>query len=234
MAGYLDFIESFNRIEKYLKKYTKSDDTASFNDLLYRSSKHPMVQIYIDELHLFRKLRNIIIHQTDNFSQLIATPSDEAIERIQFIEKEISDPTNIEVFKKDVTVFSSSDSLQTVLKISGEKGITKFPIYEGDKFIGLATSRAVVKWLQKHIEQDKIELNGQLKDLLSFEKETLYKFVSCKQSIYEVWDLFTKSQQKLDVLIMTENGSKDETILAVITYDDLLKYLYTNEQYVLN
>ena len=61
--GYLEFIESFNHIHKYLKKYTDSDDNVSFSDLLYKAKAHPMIHLYLDELHLFRKLRNIIVHQ---------------------------------------------------------------------------------------------------------------------------------------------------------------------------
>ena len=41
--GYLVFIESFNHIHKYLKKYTDSDDNVSFSDLLYKAKAHPMI-----------------------------------------------------------------------------------------------------------------------------------------------------------------------------------------------
>ena len=87
--GYLVFIESFNHIHKYLKKYTDSDDNVSFSDLLYKAKAHPMIHLYLDELHLFRKLRNIIVHQTDDFERLVATPSDEVVERIKFIEQQL-------------------------------------------------------------------------------------------------------------------------------------------------
>ena len=99
--GYLVFIESFNHIHKYLKKYTDSDDNVSFSDLLYKSKAHPMIHLYLDELHLFRKLRNIIVHQTDDFEQLIATPSDEVVERIKFIEQQLVDPSTVGVFKAE-------------------------------------------------------------------------------------------------------------------------------------
>ena len=100
--GYLEFIESFNHIHKYLKKFTHSDDNVSFSDLLSKAKSHPMIHQYLDELHLFRKLRNIIIHQTDDFEQLIARPSDEVVERIKFIEKQLVDPATVGVFKAEV------------------------------------------------------------------------------------------------------------------------------------
>ncbi len=234
MANYLDFIESFNRLEQYLKKYTKSDETESFNDILFKSSNHPMVKLYFDDLHLFRKLRNIIIHHTQDFDQLIATPSDEIIERIKFVEKEITDPTDIAVFAKEVTVFEADQSLEAVLKISGEKGITKFPLYEQGTFIGLITSRAVVSWLQQHVKSGSIELTAQLKDLMSLEKDYRYQLVPSTLSIYDAWHLFRENKERLDALIVTKNGEATEKIDAVITYTDLLKFMYNQKQYVFN
>ena len=42
------------------------------------------------------------------------------------------------------------------------------------------------------------------------------------------------SPKKLDALLLTSTGDKSGEIEAVITYDDLLKYIYTNDQYVFN
>ena len=120
--GYLEFIESFNHIHKYLKKYTDSDDNVSFSDLLYKAKAHPMIHLYLDELHLFRKLRNIIVHQTDDFEQLIATPSDEVVERIKFIEQQLVDPSTVGVFKAEVIKFNATDSIEDVLNEINAKG----------------------------------------------------------------------------------------------------------------
>ncbi len=233
-AGYLEFIESFNHIHKYLKKYTDSDDNVSFSDLLYKAKGHPMIHLYLDDLHLFRKLRNIIVHQTDDFEQLIAYPSDEVVERIKFIEQQLVDPSTVSVFKVEVVKFNATDSITEVLKLSGEKEILKLPIYENDKFVGLVTSRAIAKWLQKHIENNTIELSGSVKDLLDYEKKSQYEFVAQSMTVYDAWHLFQSSPKKLDALLLTESGRQEDQIEAVITYDDVLKYIYTHDQYVFN
>lgn len=233
-AGYLEFIESFNHIHKYLKKYTDSDDNVSFSDLLYKAKGHPMIHLYLDDLHLFRKLRNIIGHQTDDFEQLIAYPSDEVVERIKFIEQQLVDPSTVSVFKAEVVKFNATDSITEVLKLSGEKEILKLPIYENDKFVGLVTSRAIAKWLQKHIENNTIELSGSVKDLLDYEKKSQYEFVAQSMTVYDAWHLFQSSPKKLDALLLTESGRQEDQIEAVITYDDVLRYIYTHDQYVFN
>ncbi|MDO5793354.1 MAG: CBS domain-containing protein [Turicibacter sp.] len=233
-AGYLEFIESFNHIHKYLKKYTDSDDNVSFSDLLYKAKGHPMIHLYLDDLHLFRKLRNIIVHQTDDFEQLIAYPSDEVVERIKFIEQQLVDPSTVSVFKAEVVKFNATDSITEVLKLSGEKEILKLPIYENDKFVGLVTSRAIAKWLQKHIENNTIELSGSVKDLLDYEKKSQYEFVAQSMTVYDAWHLFQSSPKKLDALLLTESGRQEDQIEAVITYDDVLRYIYTHDQYVFN
>ena len=206
----------------------------SFSDLLYKAKAHHMIHLYLDELHLFRKLRNIIVHQTDDFEQLIATPSDEVVERIKFIEQQLVDPSTVGVFKAEVIKFNATDSIEDVLKLSGEKEILKLPIYENNKFIGLVTSRAIAKWLQKHIQNNTIELSGTVKDLLDFEKKSQYEFIASSMTVYEAWHLFQASPKKLDALLLTESGRQEDVIEAVITYDDLLKYIYTHDQYVFN
>ena len=232
--GYLEFIESFNHIHKYLKKYTNSDDNVSFSDLLNKAHHHPMINHYLDELHLFRKLRNIIVHQTDDFEHVIAIPSDETVERMKFIEQQLIDPATVDVFKGDVIKFQANDQLKNVLKVSSEKGFLKFPIYQGETFMGLVTSRAIAKWLQAHIENNAIDLDGTMEELLEYEKKAQYQFIELTLTVYEAWNLFQTSPKRLDALLLTEQGDEKEMIQAVITYDDLLKYMYTHNQYVFN
>ena len=205
-AGYLEFIESFNHIHKYLKKYTDSDDNVSFSDLLYKAKGHPMIHLYLDDLHLFRKLRNIIVHQTDDFEQLIAYPSDEVVERIKFIEQQLVDPSTVSVFKAEVVKFNATDSITEVLKLSGEKEILKLPIYENDKFVGLVTSRAIAKWLQKHIENNTIELSGSVKDLLDYEKNHSTSLLLNRSTVYDAWHLFQSSPKKAGCFIVNRSG----------------------------
>ena len=231
-AGYLKFIESFNRIHKYLQKYTNSDDNVSFSDLLYRSKNHPMLSLYLDELHVFRKLRNIIVHQTDDFEQVIATPSEEVVLRIKFIEQQLIDPVKLDVFKGDVVRFDVNGNLKDALKISKEKEFLKFPLYDGDKFVGLVTSRAIAKWLQKEAKEDAITLDEKMKDLLIYERDGHYQFINMNTTVYEAWYLYRTSDKKIEALFVTESGKNDEEILAIITNDDLIKYLYSNNLYV--
>ena len=47
-------------------------------------------------------------------------------------------------------------------------------------------------------------------------------------TVYGAWNLFQSSPNKLDALLLTESGRPDDRIEAVITYDDVLKYIYTH------
>jgi len=231
-ANYLQFIEAFNKIHKYLHKYTNSDDNVSFSDLLYRSKKHPMLALYLDELHVFRKLRNIIVHQTDDFEKIIAMPSEETVARIQFIESQLLDPTKVGVFQGEVSKFQMGDSIKKALTASSDKGFLKFPIYEGGQFAGLVTSRGIAKWLQKEAHQDVITMDEKMKELLPYEKEGKYQFINRDTTIYEAWDLFKNSTSVIAALLVTEQGKASETIEAIITHQDLVHYLYTHNLYV--
>ena len=73
-----------------------------------------------------------------------------------------------------------------------------------------------------------------MKDLLEYEKKSQYEFIAQSMTVYGAWNLFQSSPNKLDALLLTESGRPDDRIEAVITYDDVLKYIYTHDQYVFN
>ena len=231
-AGYLQFIESFNHIHKYLQRYTEADDNISFSDLLFRSKKHPVLNLYLDELHVYRKLRNIIIHQTDDFEQIIALPSDKTVKRIQFIQEQLVDPQKLDVFKGDVIRFDAKESLKEALNISAEKEFLKFPLYEDNQFVGLVTSHSLGKWLQKKAQQDQLVLDDKMEELLVYERKGRYHFISIEASIYEAWYLYRSTDTKIEAFLVTATGKESEEIEAIITGEDLIQYLYTNDLYV--
>jgi len=231
-ANYLQFIEAFNKIHKYLMKYTASDDNVSFSDLLYRSKKHPMLGLYLDELHVYRKLRNIIVHQTDDFEKIIAMPSEETVNRIKFIESQLIDPLKVDVFKGDVQNFQADESIKKALAVSSEKGFLKFPVYEGEKFTGLITSKGIAKWLQKEASSGEVTMDESMKDLLPYEKSGKYQFISLDTSVYEAWDMFKHSTDLIVALLVTKTGKDTEKIEGIITLNDLIQYLYTHNLYV--
>lgn len=231
-TNYLEFIETFNRVHKYLIKYTRSEDNVSFSDLLYKSKPHPMISLYLDELHIFRKLRNIIVHQTEDFEKVIATPSEETVKRIKYIESQLVDPATMSAFKGDIHRFEAGDRLKDALLTSTDKGFLKFPTYEGQKFAGLVTSRAIAKWLQQESSQDVITLDEKMSDLLPLEGGSHYEFVSLDLSVYEAWERFKTSEKRLGALLATKTGREDETIEAIVTHEELITYIYSNNLYV--
>ena len=77
-------------------------------------------------------------------------------------------------------------------------------------------------------------LNCKVGDLLEYEKKSQYQFVASSMTVYQAWHLFQSSPTKLDALLLTESGRQEDRVEAIITYDDLLKYIYTHDQYVFN
>jgi predicted nucleotidyltransferase len=69
-----------------------------------------------------------------------------------------------------------------------------------------------------------------ISDIMKYEKDHPVDFVAKSTNIFDVETIFEKShkvKKKLEAVIITENGKKDETPLGIITPWDLIEIDYT-------
>ena len=70
--------------------------------------------------------------------------------------------------------------------------------------------------------------------MLASVEEYRFKFIDMNVTIYEACRLFTENQSRIDALILTQTGKRTEKIEAVITYNDILKFMYENKHYIVD
>lgn len=220
-----DFLRYFGEIEKELGKITGLDNGrhfAFYEKVEEASKKLPVIRRFETELKTFGDLRNLLSH---NNASDIAVPSVKTVKRIETIWRNIAHPvTSMEMAHKDVVTLRDTDLLVDVLAAVDEKEFTHFPVYRGKEFLGLLTDNGITFWLARHRKHNSLTLDDvQIKDILDKdEKRQNYRFVSRKQSIFEVDDYF--GDPLMEALFVTENGKKSETILGIITGWDVLSH----------
>jgi len=225
------FLVAFNSIEMAIKEYSNGDYHVPFSRLIQIARvKNGVVNKFYDDLKEFNELRNAIVHNSIDVNHAIAEPHDDVVEKIEYIEREIKQPKRvIPLFQKKVLTFQSSDSLMEMLKAIKRYAYSKFPIYEEQTFIGLLTKKGIVNWMARHVEElDSISFSRIIiKDVLCHEnKNDNYQFIDRLMTIYDVKETFKnpleKKSPRIDALLITEHGKKDESLLGMITPWDLI------------
>ncbi|MFS0671802.1 CBS domain-containing protein [Ornithinibacillus sp. 179-J 7C1 HS] len=219
------FITAFNRIDKALDSELESNKGIGFSKAVRILTKYnPVIRRYKDDLLEFAELRNAIVHNRIDIVQVIAEPHDSIVEQIERIEQEITKPKLvIPQFEKQVHSFEINDSLSSLLDAVEEKGYSKFPVYDGENFKGLVTENGITKWLSENKEASTKEIL--LHEILPYQKENNHEFINKTASIYEAVELFKENIGKgnrLDALLITNNGEKNEKLLGIITAWDIM------------
>ncbi|WP_153730490.1 CBS domain-containing protein [Sporosarcina obsidiansis] len=223
------FIVAYNRIDKALVKITDMPNHLSFSRRIDKAkAKNALIRRYEDELREFGSLRNAIVHNRTGLNFAIAEPHDVIVELIEMIEKELSHPLTVkDLFKRKVHTLQAKESLATGLKLVREKKFNQLPIYQKGRFIGLITANGIMNWLADQNTENISREIPTLFDVYNHEKrKNTYRFVKSSVSVYEAEEFFKRSilnGKRLEALLITENGGKDEKLIGIITPLDLLK-----------
>lgn len=224
------FLIAFNKIEKIMKGMVDQNGHISFFKAIELSKKeHAAIRKYEDELREFGDLRNAIVHHRTEVEYVIAEPHTEIVELIEHIEKLLSKPVTVGTsFAREVHTFQSNDTLSEVLRKVRDKKFKHIPIYEKDEFMGLLTASGIMRWLAATVEEETISREiTTMDDMLKYERNgNTYRFIASNTSVYEAEEIFKNSVlsgHKLEALLITRNGRKDETLTGIITPIDLIQ-----------
>ncbi|GKV66111.1 hypothetical protein NCCP2331_22640 [Sporosarcina sp. NCCP-2331] len=223
------FIVAYNRIDKILAKMTDLPPHFSFSRRVDKAKdKNALISHYEEELREFGSLRNAIVHNKTGLDYAIAEPHDIIVEMIESIEEKLSNPQTVkDLFQGKVHTLQANESLATGLKLIREKKFNQLPIYHKKRFIGLITANGIMNWLADQNKDDISREIPTLFDVYNHEKrKNTYRFIKSTLSVYEAEEYYKRSILKgnrLEALLITEQGGKDEKLIGIVTPLDLLK-----------
>lgn len=230
MADIDSFEKDYNDIKNYLIKLTNSNSNTKFHELRRKAKNNPVIKRYDDELDNINKLRNVIVHGKSKKIPRIAEPTENGVMLINEIASSLLNPPKIiPLFQKKLYILQPNAPISDALKIMFEKSFSQIPLYNNDNFVGLLTTNTIVRWLGACVQDSLYNLKNTIINSI-FEKYTEdknnYSFFKGSNSIYKVIEEFQKfesSGKKLDAILITENGSKKEKPLGIITVWDLVE-----------
>jgi predicted transcriptional regulator len=197
-------------------------------------NRNQIIETYKKDLEQYARLRNAIVHEKVEIGFYIIEPNAKVVSHIEKIANVFSRPNYaLSIATKNVVFFDYTDSILKVTTAIKQHGYSKFPIYKNKKCVGLLTASSIVKWMSQNMESCLVNLSDiQVSDIMSYEKEYPIEIVPKDINIFEVENLFEKAhkkKQKIEGVIITENGKSDEAPLGMITAWDLIQIDYTVE-----
>lgn len=222
-----EFISEFNKLHDVLKERAKKDD--DFFSLLKRLEKDPLVSRYKDELHIARKLRNLLVHEKGTVAYDIATPSKFLVEQLKFVRQQIMQPATAgEHFSREVFSFNIENSLERLLYFIQEKHLYQFPIFDEEGLAGVISHNGITNWLANEFSKNSIDFNEvQIKDIVADEDSYYhYEVIKSTTSLFDVEAMFSSNMfvgrsQYVILIADSEEITKWKDLKGIITPWDL-------------
>lgn len=224
------FLAAFNDMEDHFRRILHADDHVDFGELARRySDRAHLLPEQRQALSAFAGLRNAISHGRYHSGKPIAEPVPDVVEDIERLRDLIkSPPSAVGVMgSMKVASLSPSDPITVALEFVRDFDFSQFPVYDGDRFVGLLTTNAIARWLAHQMATTGgLAETEMVSEVLRFaEPHEKAKLVSRKTTVTSaVYELSGEGTAvPVAALIVTTNGKASERPLAVVVADDLPK-----------
>lgn len=221
------FISEYNKLHDALRNRANRED--DFFSLLKSLEKDAIVARYKDELHLIRKLRNLLVHEKKTIQYDIAEPSEVVINQMNFIRKQIIQPATAgDHFSRQVFSFNMDDSLERLLYFINQKHLYQFPIFDEEGLAGVLSHNGITNWLAHDFSKNSINFSQiTIEDIVADEDSYYhYEVIPSKTSLFDVEAMFSSNlfvgRSQYVILISDKDKIEEwEDLQGIITPWDL-------------
>ena len=220
-----EFLRQCTEFENLMRhKYKLQENESPY----YEFAHLPEFKEYIDDINVIRILRNTYVHNNTLINGEEAFEIKPVIENAlnEIMEKLKNPPIVQSIYTSKVISAKPNDRVWTTMYTMKEKGISYVPVLENKHVIGVFSKTTIFDALIDHTVIKKNETIGDLlrflpNDSVSYQE---YDFIGIHDSIEHARQMFMKLRKKpLELLFVTQNGSKNEPLIGVLSPYDLLK-----------
>lgn len=230
------FLDAYNEIDQALRIQYNFKTTISFSDLIRRCADlNHVIRGYENELINFARLRNAIVHSSDN-NKVIAEPHLEVVELMEKIANLITTPPLVIdiVRSRPVTVIDATRTLYDLIKETGKTGHGMIPAYKGKNLVGIVRWRKLIEDLATILDTtdlDEFIRKTSIENYLRIYPQTgHFTIVNKNISIEQVLTIFNNNR-KIAAVLITENGTAMEPPLCFLTNADIIDLVKIIESY---
>ena len=232
------FIHAYNTIDQTLRCLYNFKRSMSFSDVIRRSVPvNYLVRKYEDKLVDYGRLRNAIIHKS-NDEFIIAEPHGDVTIEFEHIANLIATPPKaLELLEKtEVVTTTHNTSLADVIKLMEKTKFSNIPIYRDNELVGVASGKYIVEAIGNLLKSganiDKAIKSTTIEQVIEQNQPIYSYFEVAKASITveEVLERFYRNH-KLQIILTTKNGTSKEQPISIITSGDLIELNKVFEDY---
>lgn len=222
------FINAYNTIDHELRTRHNFRRSMSYSDMIRRAVvQNYVVRKYEDELIDFGRLRNAIIHKS-NDEYIIAEPHEDVVLQFEKIAKLISAPPKVwnTICKKDVMTVQYDVSLKKVIELIYTSSFSNLPIYKNGGLIGVANGQKILNVLGEQVSKgsdiNEFITKTKIEEVVNqFSNGKYYEVMPMDITIEQALNLFYENR-KLLIIILTKTGSMEEVPLGILTTGDIM------------
>lgn len=223
------FESAYNRIDHALSDLLKrkggTERLPFSGKLRMAGNRFRRFRKYLDFLHDIGELRNAIVHNRTEPNTYLAAPNEETVQRLEHIEKRLFSPERVTPkFQKEVIVLQADQSLAEAWELLRTDGYSRYPVYDGEQFIGLLTANGFARWCAARVENNYLNIDTTkvtVREILDADhRRTNVLFIARKAYVDDADELFQRTP-KLEAILITEHGKEHETPLGMICAADV-------------
>lgn len=252
-----EFIRQYNEVHEILKEkldnYIEGSgkNHVSFHDLIsiLGQSKPkrelPFLASFRTKLDLINNFRNTIIHrQTEEFYN-IAEPSDLTMDILGEIIDSIVKPISVRQYFKEnkrpkIVSVKPTDTLTDVMNKINSTGFSQFPVFDGQKLVGIITENGLTHFIASQVGAGKIDLETHdVAEVLEEFDANAQAFIILNENV-PLYEVLNKMYYNIDkkesryVLISKSNNTqhiKRDEMTGLFTNYDIPKLVQTLDSY---
>lgn len=221
------FIKAYNQLDYTIKNLYNFKRGMPFSDCIRRAVPlNSVIRKFEDELVDYSRLRNAIVHSTQNTDEIIAIPKQEVVEKLEHITKLICTPPRVydTVCRKDVLCVENTVSVKETISLISKSGYSNLPVYKNGEILGVANGQKIINKIGSVINngENVCEFINKTKieDAISSDKN-FYTIAPKSLTINEALNMFSENR-KLLVILITPNGNYLEMPIGIVTVSDIL------------
>lgn len=227
MENYAErFLKAYNQLDYTIKNLYNFKRGMPFSDCIRRAVPlNSVIRKFEDELVDYSRLRNAIVHSTQNDDEIIAIPKKEVVEKLEHITKLVCTPPKVydTVCQKDVLCVESDVSIKKTISLIAKSGYSNIPVIKNDEILGVANGQKILNKIGNVINDngDVCEYINKTKVEDVITNSNFYAIASKNATISEILDMFNENR-KLTVILITPNGNYLEMPIGIVTVSDIL------------